>query len=201
MRAAFLGDDRAQAHTDPRRGPAERASSSLSEIPFPSGPAARNRTFAADSPLSSRLALSAILLVTLIWALILGQAMAGESLAGREATRRPVDPDVVARPIGKGFSTSLARLAKIRPGHRTGVVTHFPRPRLDDPSDDETSDDPSDDDDNWEGISAVKDSDDQVIVWFPDCVRYHLIASELSPALAWTETPSTPFLPQQRLRC
>jgi hypothetical protein len=69
-----------------------------------------------------------------------------------------------------------------------------------DPSDDEASDDPTDDDDNWEDVNAVDNSYEVVVDWFPVMVRY-LTALEVSPSPVWIETPPSPFLAPQRLRC
>jgi hypothetical protein len=155
---------------------------------------------AAASPLLARLAIPAIRWVTLIGALILGPSMTAESFAARMPAPPHDGPIDVARAGWPTPSSPVARLMKIRAGHRTSVALHFPRPRLYDPSDDEASDDPTDDDDNWEDVSAVDNSTELVVAWFPVMVRY-LTAHEVGSAPLRTETPSSPFLAPQHLRC
>ena len=67
--------------------------------------------------------------------------------------------------------------------------------------DDETSKDSDDDDDTSNDLNDNDDETDvPIIFWLQDLVRY-LIVLEAESAPAWTETPSSPFPTQQRLRC
>jgi cytoskeletal protein RodZ len=200
MTDGFLGDDRAQALADPGRGPVEGVSSLVPELPVPISPTARYGTVATVCPLLPRLALPAVRLITLIWALILWQAMTAESLAAQKEARPSGGPVAVKTGAQPTQSSPVARSAKIRRHGWKSVAPHFPRPHLDDPTDDETSDDPTDDDDNWEDVSADDNTNELVIAWFPALVRY-LTAHEVGSSPALTETPSSPFPTPRRLRC
>jgi hypothetical protein len=200
MRDAFLDDDRAQAPADPRRGPAAWVSSLAPEVPVPSGSTARNGTVAAVCLVPPLLTLLAIRLVTLVCALILGQASTSESLAARGEAPPPDGPVQAATAVTATPSCSVTRSVRIRPHHGTNVVPHFLRPRSDDPNDDTTSDDPNDDDDAWDDLNADDNTHVPVIAWRPEIVRY-LIDLEAGYAPASTRPPSSPFPTLQRLRC
>jgi len=68
-----------------------------------------------------------------------------------------------------------------------------------DPTDDETSRDSTTDDRTSEDINAGEETDAPFVALHQELVLY-LFAPETVPA-AWTETPSSPFLTQPRLRC
>ncbi|MFI5454931.1 MAG: hypothetical protein ACHRXM_05720 [Isosphaerales bacterium] len=68
-----------------------------------------------------------------------------------------------------------------------------------DPTDDETSRDPTDDNRTSEDINAGEETDAPIVALHQALVLY-LIAPETVPA-TWTETPSSPFVTQPRLRC
>jgi hypothetical protein len=199
MRDAILGNARVPVAADPERDLAARDSSLASKEFVSSDSALTDGAVPKSFLVWQRLALPAIRMVTLIWALILGQSITAESLAAREVAPASDGPVGTAKVVGQSSSSPVPRLAKVRTCRRTSVAPHFPRPRFYDPNDDSASDDYTDDDD-WEALSADDNSDEVVFAWFPEIVCF-LTFHEVDRAPAWPEIPSSPFLPPQRLRC
>jgi hypothetical protein len=202
MRDVFLGDDRVQSLADPERDPVAWVTWPEGEVPVLRCAAPRKEAVAEVGRLLPRLALSAILLLTLIWGLFLGQAATVKVLGEMREARPPEGSVKIAtETCSTPACPQIARLAKNRHRGHLSVALHFPRARLSDPLDDEASEDPTDDDDgDWENPTADDNSSESAIAWLPELVCY-LTCSEVGVALVWPETSSPPFLTPLRLRC
>jgi len=144
-----------------------------------------------------------IRLVTLLWALILGQAAVADNLGAWRLGSPPASPARTASSgrVQPGAPIRVAPFASsssLRPHKHPHAFPLFGS--LNDPTDDEMSDDPTDDNEAWDDLNACVDTNAPTIVWLQEVVCY-LIASEAEFSPAWAEMPSSPFLAPQRLRC
>ena len=200
MRDAGLSNVRVPASTDPKTDLAA-PDSSLSEESVPIDHEAVKGSVPRFSPVWQRLSFSTILLVTLIWVPVLGQAATAERLGARDESLPPRHAGTVVTEVRRTPPCPVTWSIKIRTCHRTTAALHFPRPRSFDPNDDEASDGrDEDDDDDWDDPVFDDNSNEPVIDWLPDTFCF-LTLLKVASTSARPGISSSPFLPPQRLRC